>query len=65
MQTITVSSAAEPSRISLVRETLQTYERRFGAAPEWLGDLSSGRVLSLVQQALKRGAPLSAAELLH
>lgn len=65
MQTITVSSVAETSRIPLLRETLQAYERRFGAAPEWLDDLSSGRVLSLVQQALKRGAPLSAAELLH
>ncbi|HZW24643.1 MAG TPA: hypothetical protein VFF26_04085 [Gallionella sp.] len=65
MQTITVSSAAETSRIPLLRETLQAYEHRFGAAPEWLDDLSSGRVLALVQQALKRGAPLSAAELLH
>jgi len=65
MQTITVSSAAETSRTPQLRETLQVYEHRFGAAPEWLDELSSGRVLALVQQALKRGAPLSAAELLH
>ncbi len=65
MQTITVTSAAEPSRLPQLGETLQTYERRFGAPPEWLDDLSPWRVLSLVQQALKRGAPLSAAELLH
>ncbi len=65
MQTITVSSAAETSRTPQLRETLQAYEHRFGSAPEWLDDLSSGRVLSLVQQALKRGAPLSAVELLH
>lgn len=64
MQTITVLSAAE-TRTPLLRETLQSYEHRFGAAPEWLDELSPGRVLALVQQALKRGAPLSAAELLH
>lgn len=65
MQTITVTSAAEPSRNQILHDAVQTYENRFGSAPEWLDDLSSGRVLSLVQQALKRGAPLSAAELLH
>ena len=65
MQNITVSSAAETSRISQLRETLRAYERRFGAAPEWLDELSLGRVRSLVQQALQRGAPLSAAEVLH
>lgn len=65
MQTINVSSAAETSRTPQLRETLQAYEHRFGAAPEWLEELSFGRVLSLVQQALQRGAPLSAAEVLH
>lgn len=65
MQTITITSAAETPHLPQLSETLQTYERRFGAAPEWLDELSSGRVLSLVQQALKRGVPLSAAELLH
>ncbi len=65
MQTITVSSAAEPTRLPQLRETLQAYEHRFGAAPEWLDELPQGRVLSLVQLALRRGAPLSAAELLH
>lgn len=65
MQTITVSSATETFRTPQLRETLQTYEHRFGAAPEWLDELPSGRMLSLAQQALKRGAPLSAAELLN
>lgn len=65
MQTITISSATETPRIPQLRETLQAYERRFGSPPEWLDDLSSSRVLSLVRQALQRGAPLSAAELLH
>lgn len=63
MQTITIPSAT--SRIPQLRETLQAYEHRFGAAPEWLDELPSGRALALVQQALTRGAPLSAAELLH
>ncbi len=64
MSTITVSSAAEtPSQ--LLRESVKAYECRFGAPPEWLDELSSGRVLSLILQALKRGAPLVAAELLH
>lgn len=65
MQTITVTSATEPTRLPQLSETLQAYERRFGAAPEWLDELSSGRVLSLVQLALRRGVPLSAAEMLH
>lgn len=65
MQTITVTSAVETPRLPQLGETLQTYERRFGSPPEWLNDLSSGRALSLVQQALKRGVPLSAADLLH
>jgi hypothetical protein len=42
----------------------QDYERRFGAIPEWLEDLSGGRVLSLLRQALGRGVPLIAAEVL-
>ncbi len=65
MQTITISAATEPTRLPQLRETLQAYEHRFGAAPEWLDELSLGRVLSLVQQALRRGAPLSAAEVQH
>lgn len=65
MSTITNSSAAEASRIPPLRETLRTYERHFGAPPEWLDELPAGRVLSLVRQALQRGAPLNAAELLH
>ena len=65
MLTITVASAAESSRNPILREALQTYERRFGSPPEWLEELSNGRILSLVQQALQRGAPLSAAEVLH
>jgi len=65
MLNITVATTAETSRIPQLHEALQAYERRFGAAPEWLDDLSDGRILSFVQQALQRGAPLIAAELLH
>jgi hypothetical protein len=65
MLNITVTSAAEPSRNQLLGEALQAYERRFGSPPEWLEDLSNGRVLSLVRLALQRGAPLIAAEILH
>jgi hypothetical protein len=65
MLTITFSAAAENSRIPQLREALQTYERRFGSPPEWLDELSDGRILSLVQLALKRGVPLIAAEVLH
>jgi hypothetical protein len=65
MLNITVLTTAETSRIPLLDEALQAYERRFGAAPEWLDELSTGRVLSLVQRALQRGVPLIAAELLH
>jgi hypothetical protein len=65
MLTITVATAAEPFRNPILREALQTYERRFGPPPELLEDLSSGRILSLIQQALQRGVPLIAAEVLH
>jgi len=65
MLNITVSITAETSRIPQLHQALQAYERRFGAAPEWLDELSTGRVLSLVQRALQRGVPLIAAELLH
>jgi hypothetical protein len=61
----TVTSAAEPTSNQLIREALQTYERHFGSPPEWLEELSNARILSLVQQALRRGAPLIAAEILH
>lgn len=65
MLNITVTSAAESSRNTILREALQAYERRFGSPPDWLEDLSGGRILSLVQRALQRGAPLIAAEVLH
>jgi hypothetical protein len=54
--TITVISAAELSRNMILSEALRAYEHRFGSPPEWLEELSNGRILSLVQQALKRGA---------
>lgn len=50
---------------SLLGDAVQHYERRFGAAPYWLDDLSNGRILALLQQALRRGAPLIAADVLH
>jgi hypothetical protein len=65
MFTITVASVTESSRNPILREALQVYERRFGSPPEWLEELSNGRILSLVQQALQRGVPLIAAEVLH
>jgi hypothetical protein len=65
MLNITVAPTAEASRNPVLREALQAYERRFGSAPEWLDELSNGRSLSLVQQALQRGVPLIAAEVLH
>jgi hypothetical protein len=65
MLTITFSTTVDTSSSPLLREALQAYERRFGSPPVWLDELSSGRILSLVQQALKRGVPLIAAEVLH
>jgi hypothetical protein len=65
MLTITDSTVAETSSSPLLREALQSYERRFGSPPQWLDELSGGRILSLVRLALKRGVPLIAAEVLH
>ncbi|MBI5918001.1 MAG: hypothetical protein HY849_01325 [Nitrosomonadales bacterium] len=54
-----------PSQPTLLGDAVQHYERRFGATPEWLSDLSNGRILALLQHALRRGAPLIAADVLH
>jgi len=65
MFTITTSpDAVQPLR-SKLSETLQDYERRFGSPPDWLDDLSHGRILALILQALKQGTPLTAADYLH
>jgi hypothetical protein len=50
---------------SNLNDALQVYERRFGYTPDWLEDFTQGRVLALILQALKRGAPLTAADVLH
>jgi hypothetical protein len=65
MLTITVASITETSSNPILREALLVYERRFGSPPQWLDELSTGRIVSLVQQALKRGVPLIATEILH
>jgi hypothetical protein len=58
-----LSAAGQTARPKL-SETLQVYERRFGSPPDWLDDLANGRIQALIQQALKRGAPLTAADVL-
>lgn len=63
MLTITVSP--EAARRSKLNEALQIYERRFGPPPDWLDDLSHGRILALILQSLRRGAPMTAADVLH
>jgi hypothetical protein len=65
MITITNTPAVESSSNPILREALQSYERRFGSPPEWLDELPKGRILSFVRQALQRGVPLIAAEVLH
>jgi hypothetical protein len=50
---------------SSLKDALQVYERRFGYIPDWLEDFTQGRVLALILQALTRGAPLTAADVLH
>lgn len=52
------------NRFPASREAQLAYERRFGAPPEWLDDLSGGQALALLRQALRRGAPLIAADVL-
>lgn len=42
-----------------------SYEHRFGALPDWLEDLSSGRIAALLSHALRRGTPLNAADVVH
>jgi hypothetical protein len=65
MSTITTSSDAVQLHCSKLSEALQVYERRFGSPPDWLDDLSHGRILALILQALRRGAPVTAADVLH
>jgi hypothetical protein len=65
MLTITTSLDAVQSSRSKLGEALQVYECRFGSPPDWLEDLSHGRIRALIQQALRRGAPMTAADVLH
>ena len=65
MLTITTSHDATQSVRSRLDEAMQFYERCFGWAPDWLNDLSHGRMLALILQALKRGAPLTTADSFH
>ena len=57
-------AATQPTRATL-GDTLQLYERRFGSPPDWLDDLANGRIQALIEQALRRGAPLTAADVLQ
>ena len=65
MLTITTSSDTVQLHCSKLNEALQVYERRFGSPPDWLDDLSHGRILALILQALRRGTPMTAADVLH
>ena len=40
-------------------DPLSAYERRFGALPTWVEDLSARVVFSLARQALRAGVPLT------
>jgi hypothetical protein len=46
-------------------EALRAYEHNFGAAPEWLEELSANRKYSLVRYALNRHIPLVAADVVN
>lgn len=46
-------------------ELFTGYEQRFGALPEWLDDLPRPAALALLRDALRRGAPLAAADGYH
>jgi hypothetical protein len=50
------------NRLSVLSNLHSDYERRFGATPQWLADLSGGRMHALLRCALERGAPLIAAD---
>lgn len=61
----TAAQNATPETISKPADALSAYEQRFGSLPDWLNDVPPGRTLSLLRQALHRGAPLTAADYLH
>ena len=65
MFTVNTSLTQVHALSSNLNDALQVYQRRFGYLPDWLEDLKQGRVLALIQQALRRGAPLTAADVLH
>ena len=65
MLTITATlDAAQPIH-SKLGEALHVYEHQFGFAPYWLADFSHGRILALILQALRRGSPLTEADVLN
>lgn len=43
-------------------DPIRSYERRFGALPPWLDELAAGEAQALARLALRRGAPLAAAD---
>jgi len=57
---LTLELPIRPLRI----DPLAAYENRFGALPCWLDEIPSSEALSLLRQALRRGAPLAPADYL-
>lgn len=56
---LTLELPIRPARIDL----FATYESRFGALPDWLDQAAPDEARALLRLALRRGAPLAAADL--
>ena len=51
-----------PAAIDTGTDSLQAYERRFGAAPAWFDEIPVLRARGLALRALREGVPLAAAD---
>ena len=46
-------------------DPLRAYERYFGALPNWFDEISASAARSLARQSVRRGAPLSPADVVE
>jgi len=60
---LTLELPIRPASSDLFSNLFASYETRFGALPAWLDELSRSDARSLLRHALRRGVPLTPADL--
>jgi hypothetical protein len=65
MNNILSFSRSTTFHIAISSDVPANYEQRFGALPFWLDEVPASDAHGLLKQALRRGAPLTAADYFH